>query len=84
MVWAVHVIPSGDVAAITLGPALTATNTPFPYVTDAHCSVLGRVRAVHVIPSGDVAAIAVFSATVTNNPFPYVTEYQYTEPGRVV
>jgi len=69
---AVHVIPSGDVAATSLETVApeTATKIPFPYLSETQGEELGRVRAVHVIPSGEVAAILVFLATVTKIPFP--------------
>jgi hypothetical protein len=51
----VQFIPSGDVAAELLPE--TATNVPFPYVTDSHSSEAGRLRAVQFIPSGEVAAV---------------------------
>lgn len=55
-VLAVHVMPSGDDAAVVPEVLDMATKSPLPYVTDIQLDDEGRVLAVHVIPSGDVAA----------------------------
>jgi len=55
-VLAVHVMPSGDVAAAVDGPLATATKTPFPKITKIQFDEDGNVLAVHVMPSGEVAA----------------------------
>jgi len=75
---AVHVIPSGEVAAIVLTafPPDTATKPPFPKLTENQVVELGKTRAVHVIPSGEVAATELRVATATKTPFPNVTEFQ--------
>jgi hypothetical protein len=53
----VHVIPSGDVAAIIVPLATAQKRLPFQAIDD-HVALAGSTRCVHVIPSGDVAAIA--------------------------
>lgn len=52
---AVHVIPSGDVAALFVFCAIAQNTEPFQ-ATRFHASADGRLRAVHVIPSDDVLA----------------------------
>src|SRR5258708_3477242 len=53
----VHVIPSGEVTAISLGNPPTAAKTvPFQAIA-VHELETGRTRCVHVIPSGEVATI---------------------------
>ncbi len=68
----VHVMPSGDDAAIVPVPKVleTATKVPLPYATDVHAEEIGSVRAVHVTPSGDVAAAVEPFAIATKTPFP--------------
>ena len=75
---AVHVIPSGDVAAAVLAvvPPDTVTKPPFPKLTECQVVELGKTRAVHVIPSGEVAATELRLATATKTPFPNVTVFQ--------
>ena len=69
----VHVIPSGEVAALV--PPASAINIPFAKVTEFQFCELGKVRAVQVFPSGDVAAVVLGPlATATNTPFPKVTD----------
>ena len=45
-VLAVHVMPSGLVAAAVDGPVATATKTPFPKATEDHAAEAGMVLAV--------------------------------------
>ena len=70
---AVHTIPS--VLVMTCSPepvSLTATNTPFPYVTLDQLLSAAEVRDVHTIPSGLVITRLPDPVllTATNTPFP--------------
>jgi hypothetical protein len=62
----------------TVGLFASATNIPFPNVTDRQSLSLAEVREVQLIPSGLV--ITRFPVplveTATNNPFPCTTECQ--------
>jgi hypothetical protein len=55
---------------------LTATNKPFPYVTDSQVLFAAAVRAVQVAPLFVLVITAPLAPTATNAPSPYVTEFQ--------
>ena len=58
-------------------PLATATNKPFPYVTERQLVLFDAgVRPVQVMPSGLVITLYPSEETATNNPFPYVTDTQ--------
>ena len=80
MVRCVHVIPSGEVAAMSV-LKLIVTKTPIPKATEFQVPLTGKVLDVHVTPSGDVAATAPF-ATATKTPFPKATEFQVAVAGK--
>ncbi len=64
IVLAVHVIPSGEVAATLV--LVTAEKTPPPHAILAHPEEAERVLSVHVIPSGEVAALSETGETTQN------------------
>jgi len=64
-------MPSVDVAATVDALVDTATNTPFPKLTEVQLVATGSVLAVQVMPSTDVAAaLDVTVLTATKTPFP--------------
>lgn len=80
-------IPSGEEAAIVLGPLATVAKIPFPNVTEFQVFEVGKVLGVQLIPSVEVAAIVVGPtppAIATKTLFPNVTEIQLEELGIVL
>lgn len=76
-------MPSGELAAMVLGPSATVTKTPFPNAMLRQLEALGRVRAVQEMPSGEVAAAVEPYATDTKTLFPNAIDCQSAKVGNV-
>ncbi len=73
VVLAVHDVPLAEYITRCEAPeSATATNIPFPYVTDFHRLVVVPVRITQLMPLIDVItlAVVVVAATATNVPSP--------------
>jgi hypothetical protein len=78
------VVPSTEYMAVfEFDP--TATNLPFPYITDDHALLTGNVLCVQVTPLFvDVAATVEFSAIATKVLFPYAPQDHDVLAGRLL